>query len=101
MTCLKKYWSLGLALVAIAILAASTGLAQEVTGTIVGTVKDSSGAILSGAKVTVTNTDKSAVLRTLTSDSTGNYTAPLLPIGHIPSRCRQPDSKKWSAAASS
>lgn len=78
----KHYWNLGLALVAIAILATTAAIAQEVTGTIVGNVKDTSGALVPSAKVTITNTDKNAVMRTVTTDQSGNYSAPLLPIGH-------------------
>ncbi len=78
----KHYWNLGLALVVVAILATTAAIAQEVTGTIVGNVKDSTGAMLPNAKVTITNTDKNAVIRTVTTDQSGNYTAPLLPIGH-------------------
>lgn len=78
----KHYWNLGLALVAIAILATTAAIAQEVTGTIVGNVKDSTGAMVPNAKVTLTNTDKNAVMRTVKTDQGGNYSAPLLPIGH-------------------
>src|SRR5215472_17404506 len=56
-------------------------LAQEVTGSIVGTVKDASGEGVPGAIITVTNTDRNAVLRTATTSSDGEYSAPLLPIG--------------------
>lgn len=54
---------------------------QEVTANIAGTVKDSSGAVVPGATVTVTNTDTNQS-RTVTTDGNGNYSAPLLPIGH-------------------
>ncbi len=56
--------------------------AQEVTGRISGTVKDPSGAVVPNAKVTLTNTDKNAVARTVTTDASGNFSAPLLPIGN-------------------
>lgn len=72
----------GLCLVVITLLAASATLAQEITGTIVGTVKDASGAVIAGASITVLNADKNIVVRTLATDSFGNYTAPLLPVGH-------------------
>ncbi len=59
-----------------------TSQAQEVTATIVGSVKDASGAVVPGAVVTVTNTDRNEVERTVTTNVSGDYVAPLLPIGH-------------------
>src|ERR1700751_2352932 len=64
------------------LLLASVCLAQEITGTIVGTVKDPQGAVLPNATVPVTNTDQNVVVRTVKTDANGNYVAPLLPIGH-------------------
>lgn len=61
---------------------AGASVAQVITGTISGTVKDSSGAVVPGATVTVTNTDKNIVVRTVKADAVGAYTAPLLPVGH-------------------
>ena len=58
-----------------------TASAQEVTGSIVGTVSDSKGGVIPNAKVTITNTDQQIVVRTLTTDDHGQYAAPLLPIG--------------------
>ncbi|OLB38796.1 MAG: hypothetical protein AUH11_05845 [Acidobacteria bacterium 13_2_20CM_57_17] len=55
--------------------------AQEVTGSILGTVTDSKGGVVPNAKVTITNTDQQIVVRTLTTDDRGQYVAPLLPIG--------------------
>lgn len=56
--------------------------AQEITGDIRGIVRDSSGAVVSGARVDVVNTDRNAVIRSLTTDASGAYVAPLLPPGH-------------------
>src|SRR5450755_3319363 len=56
--------------------------AQETTGTILGTVTDSSGAVVPNATVTITNTDRGAVIRTLLTDKNGTFNAPQLPIGH-------------------
>ena len=66
------------------LLTASAGFsfAQEITGTIAGTVRDASGGGIHTAKVTITNTDQNAVVRTTTTDTEGNYVAALLPIGH-------------------
>ena len=55
---------------------------QEITGSIAGTVQDSTGAGVPGAKVVVTNTDRNAVVREAMTESNGDYNALLLPIGH-------------------
>jgi len=55
--------------------------AQSITGSITGVISDSSGARISGAKITVTNTDTNTRSEA-TADSTGNYTALLLPRGN-------------------
>lgn len=54
--------------------------AQVDRGGIAGTVKDTSGAIVPGASVTVTNTGTQQTTR-LTSDSSGNFLATNLPVG--------------------
>lgn len=54
---------------------------QVTTGTISGTVKDPQGAVVPKATVTLTSTEKNAVIRTLTTGGSGEFTAPLLPIG--------------------
>jgi hypothetical protein len=64
------------------LLFASVCLAQEITGTIVGSVKDPQGAMIANATVTVTNSDQNVVVRTVKTDANGEYVAPLLPIGH-------------------
>src|SRR5260221_6941414 len=51
--------------------------AQVTTGTIVGTVKDSAGAVVPGATVTITETGKQTS-SIYTTDSDGAYTAPFL-----------------------
>ena len=54
--------------------------AQTFRGTILGTVTDTSGAAVSGATVSVKNTG-TGLLRTVTTDDDGNFSAPELPIG--------------------
>jgi hypothetical protein len=56
--------------------------AQEVTGQISGTVADASGARVPGANVVIRNTDTGEIVRTLTTDKNGSYTAPLLQVGN-------------------
>jgi len=50
------------------------------TGTIVGTVKDDSGAVVANATVSVRNQETNAVRHVQTNES-GDYTVPLLPPG--------------------
>jgi Carboxypeptidase regulatory-like domain len=51
------------------------------TGAISGTVQDASGAVVSGAKVKVTNEGTSELMREVVTDASGNFTASLLPVG--------------------
>ena len=59
---------------------AQTASAQAVTGTIVGTVADTTGAVLPGVTVTVKQTE-TGFTRVLTSDSNGEFTAASIPTG--------------------
>ena len=54
--------------------------AQTVTSQISGTVRDSSGAVLPGVEVKITNADTTAT-RTVITDETGSYVVPNLPVG--------------------
>jgi len=85
----------GRALAALAsLLFVSVAMAQDVTGSIAGTVTDPSGAVIPRAKVTVTNTDRQAIIHTLTADSQGSYIALSLPIGHYSVTVEVPGFKK-------
>jgi hypothetical protein len=61
-------------------LAPSPVSAQAVSGTVLGTVRDASGAAVPGATVTLVQTE-TGYSRTVTSDAQGEYTAPSLPTG--------------------
>jgi hypothetical protein len=61
-------------------LASLAAYAQAPTGIILGTVTDSSGAIVPSATVTITNRDTN-IPRTLTSGNDGTFSAPALPPG--------------------
>src|SRR2546422_6000311 len=63
------------------LLLSITALAQGgTTGRIAGTVKDQSGAAIAGAEITVVNRATSEE-RKVTTDTTGDYAAPLLGPG--------------------
>ncbi len=75
---------LGFALASLAViglLAPSDASAQAVSGTILGTVKDTSGAVVPGATVTVTNTGTGFTPHAWSRDANGEYTAPSVPTG--------------------
>src|SRR4051812_18436824 len=55
--------------------------AQSVSGTILGTVTDSSGSVIPNAKVTIVN-EGTGLTRTVHADANGEFTAPSLPTGH-------------------
>jgi hypothetical protein len=74
---------LGFTLAALAVMvlmAPSDASAQAVSGTILGTAKDTSGAVVPGATVTVTNTG-TGFSRSVVTDTKGEYNAPSIPTG--------------------
>ena len=74
-----KGYTLVLSLVA-ALLLAVTGFAQETTGGLQGTIKDTSGAVVTGATVTLSS-DALIGAKTAKTDSTGYYRFANLPPG--------------------
>lgn len=70
-----------LCLFAAILLTITCAFAQETTGTIGGTVLDSSGAPVPGANVVITTLDRNIKVRTAKTDASGNYSAPYLPVG--------------------
>jgi len=72
-------------LIGLVLLACSPVWAQD-TATIVGTVSDSSGAVIPGAKISVTNPVRGFV-RDLTSNTAGEYVANRIPIGDYVISC--------------
>jgi len=82
--------------VAIALFLGLTGIAvaQEITGSIVGTVKDPNGAAVAGATVTVTDSEKKIVVRTVQTNSDGEYTVRDLPVTTYDVAVEAPNFKK-------
>ena len=62
-------------------VASSSSFAQQATATILGTVKDTSGAVVPSANVTARNTDTGTV-RTVPTEGDGSYRFSALPIGN-------------------
>ena len=80
-------------------LVCSSGLvavsAQEITGTLNGTVRDSSGGAIAGATVTITDPTKNNVaVRTLTTGGEGTFSAPNLQSGVYQVAVEAPNFKK-------
>ena len=74
--------------------------AQSVSGTILGTVTDASGAVVSEAKITVIN-EGTGLTRTINSDSNGEYIVPSMPTGRYTVVVREwPASRRWRSRTS-
>src|SRR5512144_863687 len=67
--------------IAILLLLLSCGVSYaQSTGAIVGTVKETTGAVISGAAVKITNAAM-GITREVTSDDSGRYVVESLPVG--------------------
>jgi len=66
---------------ALLLLLAVSVAAQLPTGTFLGVVKDTSGAVVPGATVTIHSTETDQT-RTATTDTNGTFRVPALPVGH-------------------
>src|SRR4051794_10920338 len=71
-----SFWLIILAMIAAAALQAQLG-----RGTILGTVTDSSGAAISGARVTIVNTDTNTAIGTQTN-AEGFFSTPPVNVGN-------------------
>ena len=77
----KKTWSSILFALAISLCLSSLAFGQEITGSIVGTVRDTAGAVVPGATVTITDPSKdNSVVRTVTTNEEGEFTAASVPV---------------------
>jgi len=75
-----KRISARLVLLSVLCLGFSTALFAQATSQISGTVKDATGAVVAGAEITATQTE-TGITRSTTSDETGVYVLPKLPLG--------------------
>jgi hypothetical protein len=77
---MKLTFAWALAVTLIAAILPSAARAQTVTGTLQGTVSDTSGGVLPGVSITVTHVD-TGTARSLVTNGNGFYSAPFVPIG--------------------
>jgi hypothetical protein len=79
---IRSPWSTGILIGLSALLATAPRAGAQVDqGTITGEVRDSTGALIPNAQITLTDTDTNLVLQS-TSDRSGNYVFSPLKIGH-------------------
>src|SRR5688572_8922044 len=83
-----------ISLLALLFTISGAAFAQEVTANLSGTVKDTTDALVKGATVTLTDTDKKVVVRTLTTGDEGEWTAPNLLTGTYSISIEAPGFKK-------
>src|ERR1035441_2963618 len=82
MMMLSRRWVRGAVWIVLLVVGSVLSRGQEISGSISGTVVDATGASVSGAVVTLTNTDRAYVERSLKTDKVGYYTASSLPLGN-------------------
>src|SRR5437868_8763988 len=85
------------ALTAILLLGAFDRLRADVTGSILGTVRDPTGAVVSGASVKAIHLATNET-RTTSSDDTGTYRILALPVGRYTIEVTQPGFRKFIAS---
>ena len=92
---MKRNYEARLILLAVVLLFALSGITigQEVSGTIIGTVKDSTGAAVVGATITVADSEKKGNIRTLTTNDFGQFSAPNLGSGFYDVTIEAPNFK--------
>lgn len=89
----RSNWKWGARFLALAVLVLGLPFfAAAQTATILGTVTDPSGAAVPNVAITITNTDTGLVTH-LTTDSAGQYVAPLNRVGHYTVRAEAANFK--------
>src|SRR5215203_6367642 len=93
---MKRYIKILIIISLVTLLFSMSGAAfgQEVTGNLDGTVKDTTGAVVKGATVTITDSEKKVVVRTLTTGDAGDWVSPNLLAGTYMISVEAPNFKK-------
>src|SRR5579864_2166994 len=79
-------------LLAVVLVASISTFAQTTGGRLLGRISDPTGALLAGAKVTLTN-EATGVTQTAESNKTGDYQFVQVPVGHYSVQFDQPGFK--------
>ncbi len=82
------------AAIALVFAFSTLAVAQEISGSIVGTVKDANGGAVANATVTVTDSAKKIVVRTVQTNDDGEYTVRDLPVTTYDITVEAPNFKK-------
>ena len=90
-----KALSVVCALAQLLLLSGGPGFSQTVHATLLGTVQDIGGGVISGAKVTITETN-TGISRSGQTNESGNYTFPDIPPGVYAVTVEQSGFKKES-----
>jgi len=91
---MKKTWLALFAALTLTFCFSGIILGQETTGSIVGTVKDSAGASVAGATVTITDQTKKVAVRTVTTTDDGTFSVPNLAISTYSVTVEAPNFKR-------
>src|ERR1700751_5405071 len=86
-------WCVALVAMLLVLCGVVSADAQQVTGTVTGTVTDSVGAVVPGAQVKATNA-ATGYIRSTATDNAGAYTIQYLPIGKYTVEITAPGFKK-------
>lgn len=91
----RKSWGSILCALAVVLCATTTAMSQEITGSIVGTVRDANGGAVAGATVTISDPSKDGlVVRTTMTNEDGEFSAPNLSIGSYTVTAEAPSFKR-------
>ena len=85
---MERTAGVGLRVLLVLGMSVSIAQAQSIDGTILGAVRDSSGALIPGTTVTVRNVE-TGITRTGTTEANGSYRFSALPVGTYEIRAQQ------------
>jgi hypothetical protein len=92
-TRLRTYGTFLIAIVAFIALGSCLVFAQSATATILGVVRDTTGALVPGVTITVKHID-TGLTREVLSNESGSYNVPLLPVGPYEITTKMPGFKQ-------